>query len=68
MITNHDTTAPKIVTPEVFRHTPFEHETTTDQGTFLTLDATAVTMGKALLRDTVVLVPAVPNLTPFIGR
>jgi hypothetical protein len=66
---DHDTTVSKIVAPEVFRHTPFEHETTTDLGNFLTtVEPITVMMGKQLVRETVVLVPSVPNLTPFIGR
>ncbi len=30
MISSRDITVLKIVTSDVFRHTPFEHETTTD--------------------------------------
>jgi hypothetical protein len=69
MISNHDLTMSKIATPEVFRHTPFEHETTTDPANFLTaVEPITVVMGKQFVHDTVVLVPSVPSLTPFVGR
>jgi hypothetical protein len=42
MISNHDVTVANISTPNVFRHTPFEHETTTDSTDERSGDARAI--------------------------
>jgi hypothetical protein len=67
MISNRDTTVSKIVTPDVFRHTPFEHETTTDSvNSLTTIDPTTVTV-QHRVSDGTVLAPSLPNLARLAG-
>jgi hypothetical protein len=69
MTSSRDITISKINTPGVFRHTPFEHETTTDSGSALTtIEPVTITMVRSERSDRVTLIPSVPNLTPFIKR
>jgi hypothetical protein len=59
MITYRDITPSKITMPEVFRHTPFEHETTTDGGVLVTtVGATTVMVTRQYLNEMDVAVPA----------
>jgi hypothetical protein len=69
MISNHDVTVANISTPNVFRHTPFEHETTTGPGSSLTtVQPVEVTMVTRQTSDRVTLVPSIPNVSPFADR
>lgn len=69
MISSRDITVLKIVTSDVFRHTPFEHETTTDMaGNYQTIiDPTTITMVKHQVNDGIVSSPSLPNPTPVVG-
>jgi hypothetical protein len=64
MTSSRDITVSKIITPDVFRHTPFEHETTTDlAGSFMTtIDPTTVMMVTHDVNEGAVTIPSLPSL------
>lgn len=69
MISNQDITVSNISTPDLFRHTPFEHETTTDPGNSLTtIQPVEVTMVTRQTTDRVTLVPSIPTISPLSDR
>ena len=68
MTSTHDTIIAKVTTPHVFRHTPFEHETTT---AVLVNAYTAVGPVNVVVvqnvDDNVRLIPVEPSHGAFVG-
>jgi len=59
----HNSTISNVAAPELFRHTPFEHETTTDAWSlFTTIQPLVVTMlPQEHAGDEIVLIPSAPD-------
>lgn len=68
MTSTHDTIIAKVTTPHVFRHTPFEHETTTAVlvNTYTAIEPVNVAVVQNLDHN-VRLIPVEPNHGTFIG-
>jgi hypothetical protein len=62
-----ETTQSKITSPDVFRHTPYEHETTTDTDTDnpkTTIEPVTVTTVRSKADDQAFLVQSLATTTP----